>query len=62
MRVPARVFASEKIIEDLFSAEGGSASGGDGRSLDQLVNVSTLPGIQKWTLAMPDIHEGYGFQ
>ena len=27
----------------------------------QLVNVATLPGIQKYALAMPDIHEGYGF-
>ncbi len=51
MKVPARVFASEKLLDVIF----------DDRSLDQLVNVSTLPGIQKWALAMPDIHEGYGF-
>ncbi len=61
MRVPARVFASEKMLADLFSAEGGSASGGKDRSLEQLVNVASLPGIQKWALAMPDLHEGYGF-
>src|SRR5208337_9068 len=30
-------------------------------SLQQLANVATLPGIQKWALAMPDIHFGYGF-
>lgn len=51
MRVSARVFASEKLLDDLFKD----------RSLDQLVNVATLPGIQKWALVMPDIHEGYGF-
>ncbi len=51
MRVPARVFVNEKLVEDLFKD----------RSLEQLVNVATLPGIQKWALAMPDIHEGYGF-
>ena len=31
------------------------------RSLWQLTNVATLPGIQKAALAMPDIREGYGF-
>ncbi len=51
MRVAARVFASEKMLDDLFKD----------RSLEQLVNVAVLPGIQKWALAMPDIHEGYGF-
>ena len=56
MRVPARVFANEKLFNDLFSA-----SGGKDRSLEQLINVAALPGIQKWALAMPDIHEGYGF-
>jgi tRNA-splicing ligase RtcB len=30
-------------------------------SLIQVANVATLPGIQKYSLAMPDIHEGYGF-
>jgi tRNA-splicing ligase RtcB len=51
MRVPARIFASEKMLDDLFKD----------RSLEQLINVATLPGIQKWALSMPDIHEGYGF-
>jgi len=51
MRVPARVYATEQMLKDI---------GGD-RSLWQLVNVATLPGIQKYSLAMPDIHEGYGF-
>lgn len=51
MRVPARIFASEKMLADILKDH----------SLDQLINVSTLPGIQKYALAMPDIHEGYGF-
>lgn len=51
MRVPARIFASEKLLREAL---------GD-RSLEQLVNVTTLPGIQVAAYAMPDIHEGYGF-
>ena len=51
MRVPARVYASEKMLAEISRD----------RSLEQLVNVATLPGIQKYALAMPDIHEGYGF-
>ncbi len=51
MQVPARFFAEEEMISNIM---------GD-RSLEQLVNVTALPGIVKWSLAMPDIHEGYGF-
>jgi tRNA-splicing ligase RtcB len=51
MRVPARIYADEKLLE---------ASFGD-RSLEQLVNTATLPGIVSYALAMPDIHQGYGF-
>ena len=51
MKVPARLFASEKMLDDILKD----------RSSEQLINVATLPGIQKWALAMPDIHEGYGF-
>jgi len=49
MRVPVRVYASEKMLNDIFRD----------RSVEQLVNVATLPGIQKYALAMPDMHEGY---
>ncbi|MBM3251052.1 MAG: RtcB family protein [Candidatus Nealsonbacteria bacterium] len=49
MRVPARIYASEKMLEESFKD----------KSLEQLINVATLPGIQKYALAMPDIHEGY---
>lgn len=51
MRVPARALASESIIDDII----------EDRSLNQLVNVATLPGIQKASFVMPDVHEGYGF-
>lgn len=49
MRVPARIYVSEKMLEDVFRD----------RSLPQLVNLCCLPGIQKYGLAMPDCHEGY---
>ena len=51
MRVPARVYVSEKMLAGISRD----------RSLEQLVNVATLPDIQKYALAMPDVHEGYGF-
>jgi len=51
MRVPARIFTNATMLEDILLD----------RSLDQLVNVATLPGIQKYAYAMPDIHQGYGF-
>lgn len=51
MRVPARFYASERMLDEIL---------GD-RSLDQLVNVATLPGIRRFAVAMPDAHEGYGF-
>jgi len=49
MRVPARAYVAEKMLEESFKD----------RSLEQLVNIATLPGIQKYALAMPDMHEGY---
>ncbi len=49
MRVPARVYASEKMLENVFRD----------RSLGQLINGTTLPGIIKYGIAMPDCHEGY---
>ena len=51
MRVPARLYASERLLE---------AALGD-QSLEQLVNTATLPGLVRYALAMPDIHQGYGF-
>jgi tRNA-splicing ligase RtcB (3'-phosphate/5'-hydroxy nucleic acid ligase) len=51
MRVPARVFADEELLAAIEQD----------RSLEQLQNVATLPGIVGAALAMPDIHQGYGF-
>ena len=51
MRVPARVFADADLLEAIRTD----------RSLEQLQNVATLPGIVEAALAMPDIHQGYGF-
>ncbi|MCK0179270.1 RtcB family protein [Flavobacteriaceae bacterium S0862] len=51
MKVPARVLAVKSLLDDII----------EDRSLNQLVNVATLPGIQKASLVMPDVHEGYGF-
>ncbi len=51
MRVPARVLASEPLLDAIM----------EDRSLAQLVNVASLPGIQGASLVMPDVHEGYGF-
>ncbi len=50
MHVPARVYASEKLM-----------SGMDEGVFNQVTNVATLPGIQKYSYAMPDAHWGYGF-
>jgi len=51
MKVPARVYADEgllgKMMEDL--------------TLEQAANVAHLPGIYKWSITLPDGHQGYGF-
>jgi tRNA-splicing ligase RtcB (3'-phosphate/5'-hydroxy nucleic acid ligase) len=51
MRVPARVFADRELLEAIVAD----------RSLEQLQDVATLPGIVEAALAMPDVHQGYGF-
>lgn len=51
MRVPARIVAARELLEDIL----------DDRSLRQLINTTTLPGIVKAAYVMPDVHEGYGF-
>ncbi|GAB4474672.1 MAG: RtcB family protein [Anaerolineae bacterium] len=51
MNVPARLYASERLLENAL---------GD-QSIEQLVNTATLPGLVGYALAMPDIHQGYGF-
>jgi tRNA-splicing ligase RtcB len=51
MRVPARVYADDELWEQI----------GHDRSLAQLKNVATLPGVIGAVYGMPDMHEGYGF-
>src|SRR5512139_2230823 len=50
MRVPGRFFLSEALGKTLEPG-----------AVQQLANVATMPGILKNSLAMPDIHWGYGF-
>jgi tRNA-splicing ligase RtcB len=50
MRVPAIIYADEKLIRDM-----------DDKVYEQAVNVATLPGIVQASYAMPDAHWGYGF-
>ena len=51
MRVEGRIFADEQLIEQIRHDQ----------APDQVANVAVLPGIQMASLAMPDIHWGYGF-
>ncbi|MGK5520199.1 RtcB family protein [Micromonospora sp. URMC 107] len=51
MRVPGVVFASRSLLPDA----------GEDKSLEQVANVATLPGIVGASYAMPDVHWGYGF-
>ena len=51
MRVPARIVGDRQLFETAFRD----------RTPDQLVNSTTLPGIVKYAIAMPDFHQGYGF-
>ncbi len=51
MRVDGLIYADEILLEHAFS---------DG-SIEQVANVACLPGLVKASLAMPDIHMGYGF-
>jgi tRNA-splicing ligase RtcB len=51
MRVPARVYASEALLEEIS----------DDKTLQQLKNTTQLPGITSHAICMPDGHQGYGF-
>ena len=50
MKVPARIYASEKLLDMAFRD----------RTMEQLVNTAAMPGVVKWVLVMPDAHQGYG--
>ncbi|MGC8785378.1 MAG: intein-containing RctB family protein [Armatimonadota bacterium] len=51
MRVDGIIYASAQLIEHIVQDQ----------SPEQVANVATLPGIQSYSIAMPDIHWGYGF-
>jgi tRNA-splicing ligase RtcB len=51
MRVPALVYASERLLADVRHDQ----------TLSQARNVACLPGIQRMSYVMPDAHQGYGF-
>ena len=51
MKVPGKIYASLKLLDKIREDD----------SLKQVANVATLPGIIGYSLAMPDIHAGYGF-
>lgn len=51
MNVPARIYASEELLEEM--------KGDD--TLEQVRNMAAIPGIQKYSIVMPDGHQGYGF-
>jgi tRNA-splicing ligase RtcB len=50
MRVPGRVYLDEESIKNVEKG-----------ALDQVSNVACMPGIQKFSIGLPDIHFGYGF-
>jgi tRNA-splicing ligase RtcB len=51
MRVPGIIYADEKLLKDIRQD----------KAVEQVANVAFLPGIVNASLAMPDIHWGYGF-
>ncbi len=50
MKVPARIYASERLLDMAFRD----------KTMEQLVNTAALPGVVKHVLVMPDAHQGYG--
>lgn len=50
MRVPGIIYVDQTLEKDLEAS-----------AIEQVANVATLPGIVRASLAMPDIHNGYGF-
>lgn len=58
MRVPGRIYGDHETIEHLVEDV---RKGKEWNALVQIVNVASLPGIQKASLAMADVHPGYGF-
>ncbi len=51
MKVPVTIYADEGLMQKMVTD----------RTIIQAMNVSTLPGVQKHVVVLPDGHEGYGF-
>ncbi len=51
MRTPARIYAAEELLDKMKRD----------LTLQQTINVASLPGIEKYSMVMPDGHQGYGF-
>ena len=51
MKVPARIYADEYLLDAMKGDE----------TLTQSVNIAQLPGVQKYSITLPDGHQGYGF-
>ncbi|MGM0367870.1 MAG: RtcB family protein [Actinomycetota bacterium] len=51
MNVPGIIFADKELLDNAIKE----------KTIDQVINVATLPGIIDASFAMPDIHYGYGF-
>jgi len=58
MLVPGRIYGDQDIVEHLLDDV---RKGKDWNALKQIVNVACLTGIQEASLAMADVHPGYGF-
>lgn len=52
MKVPGRIIASKALLNGITK---------DGKTLQQLANIASLPGIVSPACIMPDAHQGYGF-
>ena len=51
MRVPVKIYANDQLLSKMTVD----------RTINQAVNVTTLPGVRKHIVVLPDGHEGYGF-
>ncbi|MHA1794245.1 MAG: RtcB family protein [Promethearchaeota archaeon] len=51
MHVPVRIYANDELIKRIKQD----------KTIDQLTNIATLPGIQKFAIGLSDSHQGYGF-
>jgi tRNA-splicing ligase RtcB len=51
MRVPGILFSDQEMLDHIVADQ----------SVQQVINVSKLPGIVRASYAMPDVHSGYGF-